>query len=239
MFCVLISQFSGNPPPIIFRPILSVKNIYGKDPYGCPWPGDNPHTERRLYHQPVAWRICLPRGCGPGRSSPPYPSLPPSKSRSGIRALPASPSVRSSSLPGSLPYPSTTATRPSPILLRRVRPRWPTMVRFPFPSSYPELPYTLSFAWSKAKSGTPGKDGADASMLGWVKGVEHGQDTYQQQYGHYPETVHRYQEQRRYYFRYCHRFIPAFRQDSFRNGYCRAKRLVASMASRTVTRPFT
>ena len=29
--------------------------------------------------------------------------------------------------------------------------------------------YTLSFAWSKAKSGTPGKDGADASMLGWVK----------------------------------------------------------------------
>ena len=75
-----------------------------------------------------------------GRSSPPYPSLPPSKSRSGIRALPASPSVRSSSLPGSLPSVSTTATRPSPILLRRVRPRCPTMVRFPFPSSYPELP---------------------------------------------------------------------------------------------------
>ena len=30
MFCVLISQFSGNPPPF-FRPILSVKDIYGKD----------------------------------------------------------------------------------------------------------------------------------------------------------------------------------------------------------------
>ena len=29
--------------------------------------------------------------------------------------------------------------------------------------------YTLSFVWSKAKSGTPGKDGADASMLDWVK----------------------------------------------------------------------
>lgn len=29
--------------------------------------------------------------------------------------------------------------------------------------------YTLSFVWSKAKSGTPGKDGADAAMLDWVK----------------------------------------------------------------------
>lgn len=29
--------------------------------------------------------------------------------------------------------------------------------------------YTLSFVWSKAKSGTAGKDGADASMLDWVK----------------------------------------------------------------------
>ena len=144
-----------------------------------------------------------------GRSSPPYPSLPPSKSRSGIRALPASPSVRSSSLPGSLPSVSTTATRPSPILLRRVRPRWPTMVRFPFPSSYPELPIPCHLPGRKPN---PVRREKTVQM----------QDTYQQQYGHYPETVHRYQEQRRYYFRYCHRFIPAFRQDSFRNGYCRS-----------------
>ena len=29
--------------------------------------------------------------------------------------------------------------------------------------------YHLSFVWSKAKAGIPGKDGVDADMLDWVK----------------------------------------------------------------------
>lgn len=31
------------------------------------------------------------------------------------------------------------------------------------------ITYTLSFVWSKAKSGAPGKDGNDTVMLDWVK----------------------------------------------------------------------
>ena len=218
MFCVLISQFSGNPPPF-FRPILSVKNIYGKD-IGCPWPGDNPHTERRLYHQPVAWRICLPRGCG--REDPLHR----------IRHFRRQSHARGFGLYRLLHRYGRQACR----VLFHIRQQQQQDHHLYYCGGYGHAGrpwygfhsrhHIRSYLYPviclvESQIRYAGKRRCRCLHARLGQGVEHGQDTYQQQYGHYPETVHRYQEQRRYYFRYCHRFIPAFRQDSFRNGYCR------------------
>ena len=152
----------GNLLPF-FWPILSVKSIYGKDT-GRPGAGDNPHTERRLYHQPVARRICLPRGCGREDT---------------LRR------IRHFHHPGNargfrfLRILHRTGCQTCRVLFHSNKPITYNMAAgtatladhgtVSIPVIISGATYTLSFVWSKAKSGTPGKDGADASMLDWVK----------------------------------------------------------------------